>query len=319
MIEILSDGLWKKARAIASRAPQRKAAIAFVTSDLIGFKAGDLLITDASEPVVRSGTTDAKLLLKLHKRGVKVMSCPNLHAKALLLGDTALVGSSNLSVSSRDRLVEAAILTDSFSAVSGVASFIEQLCQQSIELKLDALRSLAQIKVQRRGFVPGQPSSRKRKAKVAPLGKSTWLVGVVEFDRVLNKPEKKATEDAQKTLAKSHGADEDSFTWIRWSGNGSFATRAKHGDRVIQIWRKSGEHKRPSVVLRETPILLRKRIHGSTFVFMREPTGRKPEISWGAFQRLMKRIGYRRPFGKGSEIRLSPEIAEAISRHWRSA
>lgn len=317
MFKVLSSGLWQRVRAVANKAPQRQAVIAFVTADLIGFKAGDLLITDASEVVIRSGATDARLLLKLHRRGVTMRSCPNLHAKVLLLGDVAVVGSNNLSASSRDRLVEAAILTDSSAAVSGVASLIEQLRRQSKELKLPALQRLARIKVERRGFIPGQPSSRKRKPKVAPLGKSTWLVGVVEFDRELDATEKRATDEAQKTLAKSHGADEDSFTWIRWAGKGPFATRAQHGDRVIQIWRKSDQSTRPSVVLRETPILLRKRIGGSTFVFMQEPSGRKSEITWGAFQRLMRQVGYRRRFGKGSEVVLPSVIADGITQGWR--
>lgn len=319
MFKILSSDLWQQVRAAACKVPQRQAAIAFVTADLIGFKAGDLLITDASEAVIRSGATDAKLLLKLHRRGVTVRSCPNLHAKVLLLGDVAVVGSNNLSASSRDRLVEAALLTNSPAAVSGVASLIEQLRRQSGDLTLSALIQLARIKVQRRGFIPGQPSSRKRKPRVTSLGRSNWLVGVVELDRELDATETRVTRQTQQALAKKHRVSEDSVTWIRWAGQGRFATKARPGDRVIQIWRESSQDTKPTCVLRETALLDRKRVRKGTFVFVRAAVGRRAEISWPAFKKLMRRVGYRRRFGKNSEVELPSGIADGIAQGWRQA
>ncbi len=62
MNQVLTDKIWREVAKRARLAPTRKAAIAYVTTDDIGFRAGDVLITDASERAIRSGQTDAKLL-----------------------------------------------------------------------------------------------------------------------------------------------------------------------------------------------------------------------------------------------------------------
>lgn len=315
MFKVLSSGLWQRARAIATRTPQRQAAIAFVTADLIGFKAGDLLITDASEPVIRSGATDAKLLLKLHRRGVTVRSCPNLHAKVLLLGEVAVVGSNNLSASSRDRLVEAALLTDSPAAVSGVASLIEQLRRQSKELKLPALRRLTRIKVVRRGFVPGQPSSRKRKPRISPLGDTTWLTGVYEADREQPAPVKEMIDRTTRQLARKHKVKPDDVEWIHWAGAGPFTRQGKPGDSVIQICRTTAKA-RPTHVLKAVPILDTRKETGKLFVFVGHATGRKASLPWGRFRKLLSQVGGPRQVSANPERALRREVADLLQEHW---
>ena len=318
MHKVLSHQLWKRIGAVARKSKHRQAAIAYVTSDLIGFKSGDLLIVDASEPIIRSGGTNAKLLTTLDREGVAVYSCPGLHAKVLLLDDIAVVGSGNMSVSSESKLVEAAIMTDAASVVSGTASLIEQLKLQSKRLEKKSLRAPTKIKVVRSGFGPGKKGTKQRRPKISELGTRTWLVGVVELDRELKTPEHKLTDQAQAKLAKEHKTKEDCISWIRWTGKSPFPTKCQPGDQVIQIWRKSSKNKRPSVVLRPAPLLLNQRAGNSTFVFVKEPHGKKSEITWGAFKKLMKKLGYRRRFGPGSEVILDPDIADGISRGWKT-
>lgn len=318
MCKILSSGLWPRVRAVASKASRRQAAIAFVTGDLIGFKKDDLLITDASEAVIRSGATDAKLLLKLHRRGVTVMCCPNLHAKVLLLGDCAVVGSSNLSASSRDRLVEAAILTDSASAVSGVASLIEQLRRQSEELKLPKLQLLAKIKVNRRGFIPGQPSSRKRKPRVAVLGNTTWLSGVYDMALKQSPAEKELIKKTALRLANAHKLTQSSIEWIRWDNSGAFSRKCRPGDSLIQICSPEASA-RPTYVLRLVPVLDRQRLGRRTFIFVPRPRGRSASISWGRFRRLLSRVGGPSRISGNTERALRPEIASLIQEQWSQA
>jgi hypothetical protein len=78
------------------------------------------LITDASEKAIRSNQTDAKLLRELRGNGVTIHSHKGLHSKVLLLGRHAIVGSANMLGSG---LIEASVVTDDPSVVSGVASF----------------------------------------------------------------------------------------------------------------------------------------------------------------------------------------------------
>jgi hypothetical protein len=70
--QVLTDKIWREVATRARSAPTRKAAIAYVTTDDIGLRAGDVLVTDASPRAIRSGQTDAKVLRKLYGAGVVI-------------------------------------------------------------------------------------------------------------------------------------------------------------------------------------------------------------------------------------------------------
>lgn len=146
MHRVLSSDLWKSVTAVSNKAKHRQAAIAYVTEDYLNLRSGDVLIVDASEATIRSGGTDARLLQDLHRRGVALYHCADLHAKVMLLDDIAVVGSANMSQSSGS-LVEAAIITDQSSIVSGVASFIEQLKRARHRLTAPKIAELCKIEV----------------------------------------------------------------------------------------------------------------------------------------------------------------------------
>ena len=135
MQRVLSKDLWIEVRKQARASNSRKAAIAYVTRDLVGFRKGDTLVVDASTLAIKNGETDAPLLQKLHKRGVQLYDCTDLHAKILLLDDVAIIGSGNMSSNSERWMVEAALISDHGSVVAGVASLIEQLVKQSSPLR----------------------------------------------------------------------------------------------------------------------------------------------------------------------------------------
>src|SRR5882724_545866 len=48
MQKVLSRDLWKSIRVLARKSRQRKAAIAYVTRDLVGFHKGDVLVVNDS-------------------------------------------------------------------------------------------------------------------------------------------------------------------------------------------------------------------------------------------------------------------------------
>jgi phosphatidylserine/phosphatidylglycerophosphate/cardiolipin synthase-like enzyme len=147
---LVSTEFWKEIRAWADKARHKKAAVAYVTRDLIGLCKGDVLVTDASNRAISYGETSAKLLNKLCEKGVLLYHCGDLHAKVLLLGDVVAISSGNMSSSSADGLVEVAVLTDNSATVSGVKSFIEQLVRQSESLTKTRIAALCKIKVIRR-------------------------------------------------------------------------------------------------------------------------------------------------------------------------
>jgi phosphatidylserine/phosphatidylglycerophosphate/cardiolipin synthase-like enzyme len=121
MQRVLSADIWNEIGKRAKTADTRKAAIAYFTKDLVGFRAADVLVVDASSHAIRTGQTDAKLLQKLHRAGVRLFSQEGLHAKVLLLDGYSVVGSANMSASSA-RLIEAAVISDNAVIASGVST-----------------------------------------------------------------------------------------------------------------------------------------------------------------------------------------------------
>src|SRR5438876_11801042 len=63
----------------ASRS-RRKAAIAYVSRDLLGLSRGDVLVLNASRAAVSAGQTSATLLRAMSRRGVRLYDCIDLHA-----------------------------------------------------------------------------------------------------------------------------------------------------------------------------------------------------------------------------------------------
>lgn len=317
MQEVISRNMWSEIRKRARASSSRKAAIAYVTRDLIGFKKGDVLILDASVRAVRNAETDARLLMELHKRGVRLYACDDLHAKILLLDDLGIIGSANMSLNSAGRMVEAALVSNDRVVVAGVASLIAQLGTQSRLLDERRIKALCKIEVLRRGS-RHTIRSRKGKTSVSELGNRTWVVGVRELARDPSDDEKNAIERATHSLKDKFRIAEDDVSWIKWWGNSRFRRECREGDTLIQIWR-SKSATRPSAVLKAVPVLLRQRTKNWTRFYTAEPSGRSPELTWGRFKKLMKEAGHPREVRAGSVQLIAPEVADAIHRKWNSA
>lgn len=317
MQKVLSNELWRTIRVKASRVGRRQAAIAYVTQDLLGFRREDTLIVNASRSAISSGETDAPLLRKLFRKGVRIYDCKSLHAKIILLGDVAIIGSGNMSHSSVNGLIEAGVITDHQTTVSGVASLIEQLRSQSVELSTKQIAKLCRIKVIRGGrLVPG--GSKRHKPRISRLGNKTWLLGVREDSEEPKPAEQKKIDEATDVLRKKTGDHDFDPDWIRWAATSKFGRNCKEGDSVIQIWR-SNNAKKPTCVYRSTPILLRQTARHWVRGYLRQPAGSYNEMRWGKFKRLIKELGYGRRVGSRSEILLDADMADAINRRWTAA
>ena len=238
MQRVLSKDLWTEVRKQARASNSRKAAIAYVTRDLVGFRKGDTLVVDASTLAIKNGETDAPLLRKLHKRGVQLYDCTDLHAKILLLDDVAIIGSGNMSSNSERWMVEAALISDHGSVVAGVASLIEQLVKQSAPLDKKQIAQLCKIKVIRRGGWNGARPKR-RKTRIVKLGNRTWIVGVRELKRDPRPEEQQLIDRATRSLQERLDISDDDLSWIKWGVRGRFARECRSGDLLIQVWRSS--------------------------------------------------------------------------------
>jgi hypothetical protein len=306
--QVLTDKIWREVATRTRSAQTRKAAIAYVTTDDIGLRAGDVLVTDASHRAIRSGQTDAKLLRKLYGAGVVIYSREGLHSKVALFGKHAIVGSANMSGSD---LIEASVITDSPVIVSGVAAFIEKLSTARTRLGSGDIENLCAIKVVRTGRFTRRPRTSN---PVRRLGNATWILGVKEVKGEPTERLRKRIDHRFQELNERLGTEGNDFGWIRWGKKSRFGRECRAGDTLIQVfnWR---DRKR-AIVTRRVRVLLKDTEPDHTRFYTQDPTGGGNEVSWSRFQRILKQAGFPRDVKPMSALKLDPAMAKIIDRRW---
>jgi hypothetical protein len=308
--------VWGEIRRLARKGRPRLGAVAYVSSDnLIKFGKGDTLIADASNGAIKSGETSYKVLRAACRRGAEVFSLSGLHVKVMLFGHTAVIGSTNISLSSVQSMVEAALITDnpSTAAAAAVCSLIFQLARQAHPVNGAFLDRIRRIKVIRRGGLRG--GRRNKKLKVSEPKKRTWIIGTHELSERAFPQEKKLAESGMRKAKKlkMHGKSE--VTWVRWTGTGRFRRLAKAGNEVIQVYKALGR-KRP-VVCRNSSILMRQEESRCTRFYIEEPPNIDDmAIPLDKFRQLLGRIGHSTNVGPASERPLGDAHAEAVKALW---
>jgi hypothetical protein len=294
--EVLTEAIWRKVAKRARSAPTRKAAIAYDDLDL---RSGDVLIVDASERSIRSGQTDAKLLLKLHDAGVIIFSREGFHSKVALFGKHAIVGSANMSGSD---LIEASAITDNPIVASGVAAFIERLSTERNRLDDARIKKLCAIKVTRVGW----PRGGKKSNPVRRLGNSTWIVGV-----------KGLKSDPNERLQKRIDRASRHRRGVRLDPVGKksrFGRECREGDTLIEIFVPYGGVR--ASVTRHVRVILKDKEPVFNRFYTQTPTRASDEISWSRFQRILKAVGFKGKIRPGSTRKDDSDMAEHIDRKW---
>src|SRR5688572_25554196 len=134
MDKIFTNNSWSKISAQIPKNTPKFAAVAYVSKGSpLKFGEGDVLVCDASTSAIKNGNTDARTLLTFKKNGAQIFSCANLHAKVIVCGKYAIIGSSNLSKSSDENLLEATLITNRRQIRAQVLSLIHSLIRVSSE------------------------------------------------------------------------------------------------------------------------------------------------------------------------------------------
>ncbi len=312
MLRVVSQGLWGEIKKLSRMTRSRYAAVAYVTSDAhIRFRRGDVLVCDASDHAISSGQTSAKVLRAACARGAKVYSSPGLHAKALVLGRVAVVGSANMSDSSASTLDEAAVITDDARAVVGVRVLVEQLARGGDLVDKAFLARISRIKVRaaRRG-------SRRRRS-VAVRGPRAWLISVVPLGEGKHKSEENLVEEERVAAEKETEFSDSDAGYVRWVGNSLFRKLAKPGDLVIECWQPHSKSKRGTVHAPE-PLLHRKDKGKVTHLFIEQYADRDATaIPFSAFRTLWRRVGTGRAPGLRSTREIPVELLETLRQMWK--
>lgn len=232
---------------------------------LLPLPKGSSLVVDASEHAVSSGQTSPKDLLAAHRRGVRIYSVRNLHAKVFVVGRRVFVGSTNASTHSKTGLVEAVLETSDRNAVASARDFVQKNCIE--ELGPKALTVLQ--KLYRDPLIPSGRRTRKRHVKgVAALHSRLRLAQLhVEEWTEAHQKAHDAGLSAAKRRRKKRGTEVDSY---RLTGS----RLPSLFDDVIQI---TDEGDGPPLVAPPGKVIyLRKHRSGSrpcAFVYLELPAG----------------------------------------------
>lgn len=311
MNRLLTSDLWPVAAKLSRKAETRLAAIAYVTAETVKFGEGDVLVVDATRKAITSGETAAKVLLEAHDAGAQIYNCPHLHAKLLVMDDTAIIGSGNLSGNSPN-LHECAVLTDQSSVVGQARAYIQQLRESSRLLTRRELVALTKLPVVRRGG-RGQGNAKTRLTK--KLGTRRWLVGVTPIDEERMSAEDKATnERAVSKLSAKLDMDRKKLDWVRLRGSSKMRKDSKVGDLMIVA---TGGHSKTNhlSVSPPSPILARANSENSTFLYYL-CSSRKQDIGKLKLAELLREAGSKIAPSPRMVRELTPEVFQALERHW---
>ena len=272
----ITRDIWPQLTKAVRDSPQSCAvAVAYFgkgASKLLPLTKGSRLVVDASEHAVAAGQTCPADLTKLVKRGVKVYSVPNLHAKVFVLGRAAYIGSANASNRSASQLVEAVIRTTETSAVRAARKFVRDHCLH--ELTPRVLKRLA--KIYRPPLIPGGKRGKKA-AKQTSRRPTLPRLLVAQIYLEDWSPRDQKSHDAGLVVAKKRLVHPRKFDLddFRWPGKCPF----RRGDVVMQVTDEGG-----GSVFATPPgnvLYVRTRHYGSqqvSYVFLECPARRRRQI-----------------------------------------
>ena len=86
---------------------------------------GDVLVTRFDDAAIKGGLVDPLEVVKYIRHGVEVHSVENLHAKVYVFGNWAIAGSTNVSRSSEEQLIEAACETNDKTVIASCRRFLQ--------------------------------------------------------------------------------------------------------------------------------------------------------------------------------------------------
>jgi hypothetical protein len=281
---LLSSSLWTEIGRLARKAKRKKAAIAYCTEDKLHLKRGDVLVCDASDACIKAGSTSAELLAKLLKQGVKLFSLPGLHAKVISFGDSAVIGSANMSMNAdTGHRIEASLVTRSPEIVSQVESLIHQLVSTSITLKLIEISRLRGLPVTKRRKT-GLPSSRK--GKLADTHGNVWLTSLHEIADPSTETARKDLKQSELRAKEKLEDEKADLVWYRFPNTSKISKRARPGDTVIEAWRENYKET-PEGVFRYISIIQIDRKPSFTRIWVEAPAAADDsEITWKQFLRI---------------------------------
>jgi hypothetical protein len=160
MSRLLTDNIWNEINRLSLASNKKHIAVAYVTDiSKLHFKSNDVLVVDASDRTIMGGQTSAATLDDLFRTGVRLYSQEGLHAKVYVFDAGVVIGSTNASLSSRDRLIEAAVLCDEADIVQQAISYVSDLARKAIVIDRQFIEYVLQLPVEKQSDNTGPNNS----------------------------------------------------------------------------------------------------------------------------------------------------------------
>ncbi len=236
--------LWNEIRRRARKSRTLTACVAYVGRhplELMKWRPDDRLVVNVTEETVRRASCSARGALALLNRRVQVFQAPDLHAKAYLFDNSAIVCSANVSSNSQDDLEEAGVVITGI-GLKPVRRWVRSLLSRDSTTRLDShvLKALARMEPK----TPG--SGRSRQRKLRGQKREHWLVRTgrlwvlsTSTDEGETSAEASAARKAASLLVKEGVADEPSdIEWMKACGGRTYKL-ARAGDGIVHGWEPS--------------------------------------------------------------------------------
>lgn len=220
---LISEFPWRRLTKLVKQSPDRcHVAVAYfgqAGSRLLPLQKGSVLMVDMSPGAVKSGQTCPSEIEKLLRRGVRIYSCPDLHAKLFVVGKRVLAGSTNASKSSETRLIESLLETDDADVLEQARKFIQKTHRTRGNL-------ITPECVERMKKLYRPPHS-----SPSPSVPRIWLVPVEETE-TLDGEDSIWLDRAMRATRKPRAGFEYEMLFPQGK---SFSSRLREGDQIIKI------------------------------------------------------------------------------------
>lgn len=226
-----THGVWSRLTALARQQRSSFVAVPYFgsgASKLLPLRAGSQLVVKFDREAVQCGQVNPTEVVHLIKRGVEVHACANLHAKVFVFGNTAIVGSANVSASSANLLIEACVEVKAPRFATTCKKFIESLMGDKVGLEF----AKKMVPLYRPPKIEGfRRRKGQRSRRVVPRHSDVWLVSLVSMDwkDIDYEQEEAGWSRAEKSLTNPRKSEIETFVW--W-GPG-FLEKVKRGERVL--------------------------------------------------------------------------------------
>lgn len=309
MTKIIARDIWKQLSTTAKKS-RRPAyvAVAFFgqgAARQLPLPEGSRLVVNAGERTVKGGVTCPAELKKLVNKGVRVYSIDNLHAKVFVLGNTAFIGSANVSQLSANGHIEAMVATTEPDAVEDARQFVRDLCLQELgPEELDRLQAMY-----RPPRIPG--SGGRRKTQKHHTAKPA-LRRVLLAQLALGHPPEgsESTQEDGRRIARKHQKQPKLYVIDDFWNRGQCSYR--RGDTVVQVVKEDDGRQMispPGNVVHTR--VWRRGTRKCTFVYVEVPQRKRI-----ALDRLATRLGSgaKKRLRRGGQI--SRDFAKKLLAAW---